>query len=363
MTGLLQVEWEECFVEPQRNPELERAVKDAVGFSMPVTRYFNACPWMVHSFIHLHPNQFGLVCTSLPFSELVTLVVSQDNACRFCYATTRTSLRLMGMPKKRVEELERDLSTAELSAADKAALEFARRLSRANPLPCSDDWNALRQAGLEDLAIKEIAFIAASTVYFNRMMTLPAVPIEAVEQLEERWSFRLLRPLLARNLRTHQHRAKLEPHPSQATGPYSYLVAALDRLPAASALRNVLEEAWESPILSKRTKAMVFAVVARGLGCTRGEEEAERLLLEEGLDTADVQEILARLASPKLDELESVIVPFARETIWYRPAQIQRRGRELRARLSNEQFLELVGIAALANALCRMSVILDLPRP
>jgi AhpD family alkylhydroperoxidase len=363
MTGLLQVEWEKCFVEPQRNPELERAVKDTVGFSMPVTRYFNACPWLVHSFIQLHPNQFGLVYTSLRFSELITLVVSQDNACRFCYATTRTSLRLMGVPKKRIEELERDLSTADLSAAEKAALEFSRRLSRANPLPCSDDWNVLRQTGLEDPAIKEIAFIAASTVYFNRIMTLPAVPIEAVEKVEERWRFRLLLPLLARKLRAHQHRSKLEPRPAPTTGPYSYLVAALDRLPAAEVLHGVLEEAWESPILPKRTKAMVLAVVGRGLGCTLGEEEAVRLLLEEGLDANDVQEILARLASPKLDELESAIVPFARETIWYRPAQIQRRGRDLRARLTNEQFLELVGVAALANALCRLSVILDSPGP
>jgi hypothetical protein len=87
------------------------------------------------------------------------------------------------------------------------------------------------------------------------------------------------------------------------------------------------------------------------------------LLIEEGLEAGDVGEILSRLASPKLDELEAVIVPFARETIWYRPAQIQRRGRELRARLSNEQFIDLVGVAALANAVCRMSVILDPPRP
>jgi AhpD family alkylhydroperoxidase len=363
MSGLLHIEWEECFVEALPNPELERAVKDAIGFSMPATRYFNTCPWVVRSFIALHPYRFGLVYTSLPLSELIALVVSQDNSCRYCYATTRTSMRLMGMSKKRIEELERDLSAANLSAAEKAALEFARRISRANPLACSDDWSVLRRAGLDDLAVKEIALLAASNVYFNRVMTLPAVPIETTERMPERWSFRLLLPLLARSFRAHQHRGQLEPRPAEATGPYSYLVAALDRLPAAAALRSVLEDAWGSPVLPKRTKAMVFAVVARGLGCPLGEEEASRLLIEEGLEAGDVGEILSRLASPKLDELEAVIVPFARETIWYRPAQIQRRGRELRARLSNEQFIDLVGVAALANAVCRMSVILDPPRP
>jgi alkylhydroperoxidase family enzyme len=135
----------------------------------------------------------------------------------------------------------------------------------------------------------------------------------------------------------------------------------LDRLPAAEVLRSVLEDAWASSVLPKRTKAMVFAVVARGLGCERGEEEAARLLGDEGLGGDVVGEVLSRLASPKLDDLESAIVPFARETLWYRPAQIQRRGRELRSLLSNEQFIELVGIAALANAVCRMSVIVDSP--
>jgi alkylhydroperoxidase family enzyme len=269
----------------------------------------------------------------------------------------------MGMSKEHVAELERDLSSADLSAAERATLEFARRLSRANPLACSDDWKLLRQAGLEDLAFKEIAFLAASNVYFNRVMTLPAVPIQTTEKLPERWAFRLLLPLLARTFRANQRRGQLEPPLTATTGPYSYLVAGLDRLPAAAALHAVLKDAWESPVLPKRTKAMVFGVVARGLGCRRGEEEASRLLIEEGLEAGDVQEILSRLVSPKLDAVEAAIVPFARETISYRPAQIQRRGRELRARLTNEQFIDLVGVAALANAVCRMSVILDPPRP
>jgi uncharacterized peroxidase-related enzyme len=360
MPGLLHVEWEGCFVEPLPDRGLDRAVKEAFGFSMPVTRYFNACPWVVHSFIALHPPLFGLVYTSLALSELIALVVSQDNSCRYCYATTRTSLRLLGMSKKRIEELERDLSAANLSAAEKTTLDFARRISRANPLADGGEWHPLRKAGLEDLAIKEIAFLAAINVYFNRIMTLPAVPIESVEQ-PERWTFRLHLPLLARSLRAHQRRGKLAPRPIEATGPYSYLVAALDRLPAAEVLRSVLEDAWASSVLPKRTKAMVFAVVARGLGCERGEEEAARLLGDEGLGGDVVGEVLSRLASPKLDDLESAIVPFARETLWYRPAQIQRRGRELRSLLSNEQFIELVGIAALANAVCRMSVIVDSP--
>ena len=53
-------------------------------------------------------------------------------------------------------------------------------------------------------------------------------------------------------------------------------------------------------------------------------------------------------------------MPFARETIWYEPAPLQRRARILRARLSSAQFLEAVGVAAIANGLCRMgATVLD----
>jgi AhpD family alkylhydroperoxidase len=54
------------------------------------------------------------------------------------------------------------------------------------------------------------------------------------------------------------------------------------------------------------------------------------------------------------DDLERLTVPFARETIWYEPDQLQRRARVLRDRLSPPQFLEAIGVASLANGLCRM---------
>lgn len=361
MAGLQQVEWEECFIEPHPDPQLEHEVKKALGFSMPVTRYFNAVPWVVHSLIALHPSRCPPVYASFALAELIALVISQDNSCRFCYAATRIAMRLMGVSDRRIDELERDLSAAELSAADKAALEFARRLSRANPLVGADDWRILSKAGFEDLAVKEIALMAATNVYANRVMTLPAVPVKMVEELPERWFFRLTRPLVGRIVRSRQRRGQLKAQPVQASGPFSRLVNALDRLPAAPAMRDVLEQAWGSTVLPRRTKAMVFAVVARGLDCPLSEQEAARVLIEEGLSAADIDEILTRLASPKLGPAEALIVPFARETIWYRPVQIQRRGRELRRHLSNEQFLDLVGVAALANTVCRLAVVLDPP--
>jgi hypothetical protein len=48
---------------------------------------------------------------------------------------------------------------------------------------------------------------------------------------------------------------------------------------------------------------------------------------------------------------------FARETIWYEPAVLQRRARDLRGQLSDVQLLEAIGVAAVGNGLVRMAAV------
>jgi alkylhydroperoxidase family enzyme len=223
-------------------------------------------------------------------------------------------------------------------------------------MPVKADAQPLLDAGYPWDAVKEVAYVASYTVGGNRIATLPAVPPGPVEQMPDRWAIRLARPLLAWMMRRHQPR-RLEtapPEPGDAD-PFSYVVRALGELPIASLLHASIGEAWVSPLLPRRAKALVFAVVARGLGCPLCEREAQRLLAEQGLEREEIDQVLAHLASPALDPVEAEIVPFARETIWCRPAEIQRRGRQLLEKLSAAQFLELAGVAGIANMVCRLS--------
>jgi hypothetical protein len=48
---------------------------------------------------------------------------------------------------------------------------------------------------------------------------------------------------------------------------------------------------------------------------------------------------------------------YARETLWYQPAILQRHTRMLRDQLSSEQLVEAIGVAALANGVCRMAAV------
>src|SRR5207253_1385129 len=150
-----------------------------------------------------------------------------------------------------------------------------------------------------------------------------------------------------------------EPPPQPNDGPLAALVTALGDSPAASVVRRMIEGAWNSPVLPRRTRALLLAVVARALGCAYSEGEARRLLAAEGLEGSHVDEILTHLGSAQLDRREARLVPFARETVRYQPAAIQRRVRETCDAMSREETLGTIGTVALANALCRTSVVLD----
>jgi alkylhydroperoxidase family enzyme len=246
---------------------------------------------------------------------------------------------------------------SDLSPAGRAALEYARRVSRANPRPSRADFEAVVNAGMSRIAVVEIVAVAALNNFSNRTATLLALPPEPLEQVVRGRLFRVMRPLMAWKMRPRLRPS--EPLPEPNDGPCARVVAALAGSPTAGVIRRIIDEALASEILPRRTKVLMLAVIARALGCAHGEAEARQFLAEEGLTSSDVDEILRTLGSRRLDPLEAKLVPFARETVRYQPAVIQQRFRELSRDLSPEQVLETAGIAGLANAVCRLSVVLD----
>jgi hypothetical protein len=140
--------------------------------------------------------------------------------------------------------------------------------------------------------------------------------------------------------------------------PFCHVPLALDGLPAARIQAENLKLAFGSGPLPLRARVLVFAVVARGLGSELSEREAKQLLAYEGLAEEQVDEVLAHLASAKLDPLESAILPFVRETIRVRPSEIRRQARKLLETIDVEQFADLVGLIGVANGTCRLSLFL-----
>jgi uncharacterized peroxidase-related enzyme len=352
------VEWEACVLEPRPDPAATRYVRQQLGFVPDYLDYYTSCPWLARQFVYWPSMRVPLLAIEPTLVEMISLVVAQDNSCRYCYAATRVMLRALGFDHAAIHAIERDVATTDLAPATRAALDFARRLSHAQPLPGPAALASLRAAGFDRDGIREIVYATGLYVIANRVVTLAAVPIADIERLSEQWWLGLLRPAARLVLRWRTRRARPTPLPAgMRGGPFAHLVQAFDGHPLGPRLWTQIDEAWRSDILPRRTKALVAGVVGRALGCARSEGEARRLLAAEGV-ALDLDAVLAHLASPALSDAEAVIVPFVRETVHYSPAQIQRRGRVVYDRLGQAAFLETVGVAALVNALCRMAAVL-----
>jgi AhpD family alkylhydroperoxidase len=287
MTLLHEIEWEAPLIEPYRDPDAEALMRKKYGFVMDSVAFYSHSPWIVRSQVRFDIQRDVLVHVDVDLAEIIGLVVSQDNSCRFCYGAWRALLRFQGYSESRIERLEENFAAA-LSPSDRVAVDFARRVSRANPIPSRAEWKPLEAAGFEPGAIKELAFLAALNVYYNRLATLLAVPTASIEEAGKKnalhdWA----RPVLGWYARVRRRRGRAAPLPAERrTGPFS---------PAVLALRDVIDDAWSSSILPLRTKAFVFAVVARGLGSDWAERHARAMLLAEGMTEQGYEEAKAIL--------------------------------------------------------------------
>jgi len=351
------MEWEESLLPPVAvPPALEADIRKQFGAVPGWLARVAPVPWIARSWASMVRKPVAHLSPAL--CDLVALVVSQDNSCRYCFGAQRAVMRMLGYREAYVARLERDSHLAELSDAEQAALDFARRVSRADPRPSRAEVERLGRAGFSPPAIAELAFVATAIVFANRAATLLALPPEPLEAMVDKPLVRLMRPLIARRMRTSPRQPEPLPRPNEGLG--AAAVASLDSSPAAGVLRTAIDAAWASDVLPRRTKTLMLAVVARALGCTRSEDESRAVLGQDGLGARDVEEILATLASTRLDARETRIVPFARETVRYnRAVPIQRRMREVAQGLEPAEVLETVGVVALANAVCRLSLLVD----
>ncbi len=360
--SLENVEWLPPIADRTRNSELEHYAKREIGSTPQYTAFLAECPWIMHADLEFDIGGSHIV----DLQDLIYLIVSRDNSCRFCHGAAHLFMRIAGMPEAQIDQLEEDVETARIEPRIGRAMDFVRKISRSNPPPTRDDHVALRDVGFDEAAIRELALFTGVVIFHNRFGTLLALPPEAAERVNRSRFERLLHIPLRLLYRNTLARLRVTPKDVDQSlplkdGPFGFLTSALSELPHNRVLRKILDEAWASPNLPARTKALIFAVIARGLGADSCEREARNLLAAEdpAFSEGVVDELIANLASPLLSGEEASILPYVRETIRYRPGVVQRRGQALRDSLSNAAFLETVGTAALANMVCRIALAIE----
>jgi AhpD family alkylhydroperoxidase len=357
-SALAHVAWEPCVVEARQDRELEAYARRRMGLPNAAVRYYAAVPWVARAAIDVHP-EFGLLMhLDLRTADLIGIVVSRENACRFCFAAVRAVLWFQGMDRERVQHIEQEVARTDLPSPVRASLDYARSQSRSGPALARQAWAALRAAGISAAEAREVAFTVAVSDFGNRLHTALAIPPMPLERATETLLMRLLRPLIERLTRARRSRgAAVVPAPPSPELPYARLMAAFGASPIAPALARTVDEMFASHHLTRRCKLLMFAVVSRALPCDVCELEITRALQREGLDAAAVARVLTHLDGPELEPAERVLMSYARETLWYQPHVLQRHTRDLRQHLGNDQVVEAVGVAALANAVCRMAAV------
>jgi len=287
--------------------------------------------------------------------DVATLVTAQENACRFCYGALRAAMRISGYSDEQIRDLERDVQLAD--GLTREVVMLSRKLARSNPRPVREELAALERYGLDAKATAEIVFLIASACFFNRVGTFLALPpVRNLERAAESLFGRIFGSIVFRRQRTR----KVGPSaPIVANGVLAPLIRQLPEAPIAAWFARLVGNCFSAPALSRRTKLLILAVVARTLDCDFCEAEAQKELQECGLDRQGFSRILETLSGPELSAKEGRILDWARETVRYETGMIQKRTRLLAAEVGDAVILEAVAAAAVSNTAVRLAMLLE----
>ncbi len=357
---LHEIEWSEPIVPQARDAQWEAELKRRGSRVLDVDRRVAPSRWLRETAY----EAVSYLPTALPerLYRIGNLVTAQENSCRYCYGANRAYMKVLGYSESFIQRVERDVQMAELDDKERAYIAFCRSLARSRPRPAAAQRAALLKVGYTQAQLGEIAFGISGGCFYNRISTLMACPPE--EKFERmasgpfRWLMAFAIPLMQK-FAPKKPEKQMPDLAALTSGPFGMALAPLAHLRAGGVMKASLDGAFESEVLSRSAKALIFGVVARTLGCPHCDAEATRLLIEEGLSPAEIESALTTLRCPRLAPREAGLLAWARDTVYYTPSSIQEMTRTLGSELGPAALLEAIGVAALANATVRLAMLLE----
>ena len=354
-----QIEWGQALLPRVANPSWEAEVKRRAGTVSEIDRRVAPSPWVRE--LCVATTSYRPVAISQRLYNIGSLVTAQENSCRYCYGANRAYMKILGYSESFIKHIEQDATFAELDDKERAFIAFCRSLARSRPRPVKADYDALVALGFAPLAVSEMAMMIALGCFFNRIGILIACPPEhGFERVANSLLGRVMGPVMRVAMSMHK-----PPQPvmldaaTLAAGPFGTIVAALAGLPGASIFRAGLDGAFASTVLPRSAKALMFAVVARTLGCRISEAEARKLLAVENFSDEEIDAALLTLRTPRLSQRDAQLLPWVRNTVYYQTAAVQKQTAALAVEIGEAALLEAVGVAALANATVRLAMLLE----
>jgi alkylhydroperoxidase family enzyme len=353
---LKDIEWAETpLIANPQDAGWNETVSWALGRSPYLLQWIASSPWLRSTVLSVFQTSYQHTPERL--QGIAIMVTSQENACRYCYGVARASLASMGIEESAIQEIERDSKLSGADEKERALIRFCRNLARSSPRPAKEQREALEALGYDPRMLVELAFHVSMWCFVNRVATFLAVPLEEGRRADDSGALaRLARrcfALLSRSTRSSSTADRV-PHRESDFAP---LVAALRGLSVAQLLESAVQAGFGATRLSRRTKSLMVAVLARALQCPVCETEARTMAIGEGVPEQAVEEVLTTLSSPLLSESERQLIAWTRETVHFETKTIQKRTMELRESIGEELTVEAIGIAALGNAMVRMGML------
>lgn len=135
----------------------------------------------LHLDLYLH-LMFGKSSLTRAQREMIAVVVSQTNNCRYCVTHHGEALLAHVHHQTLLESLKRDFASASITTKDKAMLQYAAKLTRSPGSVSESDVEEVRRAGFADEDILRINLIASYFNFANRIVSGLGIPLETAEE-------------------------------------------------------------------------------------------------------------------------------------------------------------------------------------
>ncbi len=116
--------------------------------------------------------------------ELITLAASAAIGCRYCILAHGAVLYRNGVSEDQLVSIVSDYHSAGLEPAEVHMMDFARKLSTQPRRVTASDIRELRDDGLSDAEITDVALVAAERNFYSRIFE--ALGVEPDPQLRDR---------------------------------------------------------------------------------------------------------------------------------------------------------------------------------
>ncbi len=172
---------------PQNNPELETLYKDAIaigwessepGVPVNIVTAFSERPDLCAQLIPLAKKVMMEGQLPATVAQMILMTIAQQNDCRYCSVAHTNALEGMGVSEDVIKSCASDPDLSEVPPPQRAIIKFALKLAR-NPKSATDeDYQILRDFGLNEGEILEIVFLVGYATFADFLADATEVMVD-----------------------------------------------------------------------------------------------------------------------------------------------------------------------------------------